>query len=108
MVEFYNALEEVILCITNSLEYQKCLTIKEKMGKNEELMSMIRKVKELQKKYVKSHYDENIKKELDDLESQLNEIPIYVVYLQNLEIVNEKIEYVKDSLNDYFYQLFNE
>lgn len=107
MEEFYKALEEVISCIMNSPEYQKCLAIKDKMDQNQELMEMIQKVKVLQKKYVRSNYDSSIKNELDQLEAQLNEIPIYVVYLQNLEIVNEKIDYVKDSLNDYFYQLMN-
>ena len=77
------------------------------MDQNQELMEMIQKVKVLQKKYVRSNYNSSIKDELDQLEAQLNEIPIYVVYLQNLEIVNEKIDYVKDSLNDYFYQLMN-
>lgn len=107
MEEFYKSLEEVISCITNSLEYQKCLEIKNKMNQNQELMALIQNVKVLQKKYVRSHYDSTIKDELDALEKQLNQIPIYVVYLQNLEIVNDKINYVKDSLNDYFYQLMN-
>ena len=39
---------------------------------------------------------------------ELFNIPIYKIYLDNLEVVNQKIDYVKDSLNDYFYKLFNE
>ena len=44
---------------------------------------------------------------IDKLNDELLEVPIYRIYLDNLSVVNEKIEYVKDSLNDYFYNLFN-
>ena len=108
MEEVYRSLEEVISCIKNSVEYQKCITLKDKMNDNEEVKDFILKLKKTQQKYVKSNYSDSIKQELDSYEKQLEEIPIYQIYLQNLEIVNEKIEYVKDCLNDYFYQLFNE
>ena len=107
MEELYKAIDEVIQCIVNSCEYQKCLMIKDRMSQNKELTNMIQKIKKLQKKYICSNYDVSIKKELDQLKDDLEQIPIYVIYLQNLEIVNQKIEYVKDSLNDYFYQLLN-
>ena len=64
--------------------------------------------KNLQKKYIRSGYDSSIKSELDKLNEELFNIPIYKIYLDNLEVVNQKLDYVKDSLNDYFYKLFNE
>lgn len=108
MENLYKALDEVILCITESKEYEMCISLKEKMKDNEEINKLVNKVKELQKKYVKSSYNEEIKKELDLINKRLEEIPIYHIYLSNLEKVNEKIDYVKDSLNDYFYKLLNE
>ena len=108
MEEVYNSLDQVISCIMNSKEYQKCILLKKKMNDNEELCSFIDKVKKTQKRYIQSNYSESIKNELDHYQRELEEIPIYQIYLQNLKIVNEKIEIVKDSLNDYFYQLFNE
>ena len=66
------------------------------------------KIKNLQKKYIRSGYDSSIKSELDKLNEELFNIPIYKIYLDNLEVVNQKLDYVKDSLNDYFYKLFNE
>ena len=101
------SLKEVIDCIKDSKEYKNCLLLKEKMNSNEEILKLIEKVKDYQKKYVKSNYDENIKVELEKLMKQLNDIPLYSIYIQNLELVNEKIDYVRDELNDYFYQLFN-
>ena len=107
MEELYKALEDVIKCIVESKEYQNCILIQNKMKDNIELNNYINKVKEYQKKYIRSGYDKDIKKKLDLINNKLNEIPLYVVYLQNLEIVNQKIELVKDSLNDYFEKLFN-
>ena len=106
MEDVIKALEEVVSCICNSKEYQNCISLKKQMDENDEVKELVEKVKKYQKKYVNTH-DKNIKLELDNLERQLNEIPLYTIYLQNLEIVNEKIDYVKDSLNEYFDQLLN-
>ena len=107
MEELDKSLEEVVLCIKNSKDYKECIKLKEKMKSNEELIKMIEDIKLLQKKYIKSNYDSNIKKELDNLEEILNSIPIYNMYIEKLNKVNELIDYVKDDLNDYFYNLLN-
>ena len=107
MENLYKKLDDVILCIKESIEYKNVIDIKKKMDSNEELKKKINDIKLLQKKYVKSNYDSSVKKDLDKLNDELLEVPIYRIYLDNLSIVNEKIEYVKDSLNDYFYNLFN-
>ncbi len=107
MEKLYKSLDEVITCIKESPEYKECLKIKEQMDSNEELVNLINKVKEFQKKYIRSNYDSNIKKELDESNRELNDIPIYNIYLQKLEEVNNMIDYVKDSLNIYFDELLN-
>ena len=107
MENLYKKLDDVILCIKESNEYKNVIDIKKKMDSNEELKKKIIDIKLLQKKYVKSNYDSSVKKDLDKLNDELLEVPIYRIYLDNLSVVNEKIEYVKDSLNDYFYNLFN-
>ena len=108
MEKLWSSLDEVISCIRNSFEYQKCLSLQKQMNENEEVKKLINKVKTLQKKYVRSGYSEDIKKELDQVESNLMSIPIYVVYMQNLSVVNEMIDYVRDSFNEYFDNLFQE
>lgn len=108
MEELYKALDEVINSITESDEYKTCIELKDRMSKNINITDKINKIKKLQKEYVKSNYDFNIKIKLDKLNNELISIPIYKIYMDNLEIVNEKIDYLKDSLNDYFYKLFNE
>ena len=108
MENVYSALNEVIECITNSSDYKKCISLKNKMSENEEITSLIKKIKDTQKKYVRSGYDSKIKVELDALEKELMNIPIYYVYSKSLEKVNQMIDYVKDELNDYFSTLLNQ
>ena len=107
MENVYSALNEVIECITDSSDYKKCISLKNKMSENEEITSLIKKIKDTQKKYVRSGYDSKFKEELDSLEEKLMNIPIYHVYSESLEKVNQMIDYVKDELNDYFSKLLN-
>lgn len=101
------AIDEIVNYIKNSSEYKNIFSIKKQMDTNDELNSLISSIKSIQKKYVRSEYDSKYKEELDKLNKQLNEIPIYVIYKNNLDIINQKINYIKDTLNDYFYHLFN-
>ena len=107
MESVYKALDQVVDCIKNSSEYQKCLSLKEQMSHNDEVMDLIQKVKETQKKYIRSNCSEKIKEELDSYQEQLMNIPIYHIYNDALEKVNEMIFYVKDTFNEYFNQILN-
>lgn len=108
MVKWLNrALDDVVSVITSSRDYHICIELQEKMKKNQNLMDLIDKLKEAQKRYVKSNYDKSIKGELDLLEEKLQQIPIYVSYMMHLEKVNDMLSYVEDDLNQFFYQLLN-
>ena len=100
------SLEELILYIQSTKEYQDCISIREKMDLNPEIKSLIEEIKKTQKKYIRSEYDKKIKEELDSLEKKLKDIPIYSVYLEKLEKVNDMISYVEDQLNTYFMNLY--
>ena len=102
------ALEEVITYIKESNDYKECIRLKSLMENNNEIKELVEKIKVLQKKYIRSCYDEDIKEELDSLEEKLYSIPIYDIYQRHLDEVNKMIGYVKDELNDYFYKLLNE
>ena len=71
------------------------------------MTELINEIKSLQKKYIRSNYDSDIKSVLDKKNSELLEIPIYVIYNEHLDRVNYMIDYVKNSLNDYFDKLLN-
>ncbi len=107
MVKYMNkALDDIVNCIKNSSEYLDCIEIKEKMNKNIEITSRVEKIKNLQKKYVRTQ-DSNFLDEIETIEKELNEIPLYVIYNQKLEVVNSKINYVCDETNNYFNNLLN-
>lgn len=100
-------LNEVVKVIKDSKEYKICIDLKKQMDDNEDINSLVKKIKTLQKKYIRTN-DKDIKLELDSLEKELNEIPIYHIYMENLSKVNDMINYVKDELNNYFDLLLNE
>ena len=108
MEKLNKELDELVDYIKNTDDYKKCIKLKKQMDENEEVKSLIKEIKLLQKKYIRSNYDNKIKTILDEKNKMLFEIPIYVMYNQHLESVNNMISYVKDSLNDYFYELLNE
>ena len=108
MENFVNKkLDEVINCIINSDDYKKCILLKEKMAKSEDITLLVDSIKKLQKQYVNTH-DEDKLLEVKKLEKELNVIPLYVSYMEHLERANQMINYVKDELNDYFYHLLND
>ncbi len=106
MEKLDKALDELVSTIEGTKEYQNCLSIRDKMRQDEEICSYIERIKKLQKKVVQSNYDDSCFKELNEVQKELEMIPIYQIYLQNLEEVNQMIEVMKDSLNEYFDHLF--
>lgn len=101
-----NILDDIVNIIKESREYTDCINIKEILKDNKEVNSKIKRIKLLQKKYLRTN-DIEVEKELKELEKELNNIPIYCIYNQKLEKVNQMISYVNDELNDYFYNLLN-
>ncbi len=100
-------IDDLVDYIKNTDDYKKCIKLKDQMKDNSELMSLIDEVKNLQKQYIKSNYDLLIKEELDKKNKELLEIPIYVLYNKYLNNVNYMIDYINNSLNNYFYELLN-
>ena len=93
--------------IENCPEYIKVLELKNKMEKSSSIRELVEEIKNTQKKYVKSGYDEKLGKQLKNLEKKLKEIPIYSEYFKNLEKINDMIFTIKEELNEYFYKKIN-
>lgn len=108
MVKLLNkAIDSLIEVIVSDYDYQMCLKLQEKMKHNMSLMDLIDKLKHMQKKYIKSGYNKDIKKDLDSLVDQLYQIPLYASYMMHLEKVNDMLSYIENELNQYFYELLN-
>lgn len=103
--ESRDTLEKIVQFIKSSDEYIKCREIKLKMQSDSELLTLISRVKSLQKKYIRSNYDREVKEELDGVMNNLNNNKTYVLYNYYLEKVNEMINLVRDELNQYFTEI---
>lgn len=101
------AVSEVVSSITESSEFKECIRLKEKMEESSEIKELVDAIKKLQKKYIRTQ-DNEVKKELDEKQERLNSIPLYDSYQKKLAEVNQKIEIIKDELNNYFYNVVNE
>ena len=93
--------------IENCPEYIKILELKSQMEKSSNIRKLIEEIKNTQKKYVRSGYDEKVGKQLKNLEKKLKKIPIYSEYNKNLEKIYHMIFTIKEELNDYFYKKMN-
>ena len=107
MEKLNNSIDELVEIIVTSSEYKTCIKLKEQMKSNEELLKLIDDVKNLQKKYIKSNYSEEIKQQLQVKEEELNQIQVYTMYNENLQVVNNMINIINDELNNYFYNKLN-
>lgn len=100
-------INDIVNCIINSYEYKRCLEIKEQMIQCGELNQLIKDIKRLQKKYIRTN-ENLIKQELDNKQKRLEQIPIYCEYNGYLNRVNEKLELIRETFNDYFDQKLNQ
>lgn len=104
-------IDEMISIIKSSDEYKKYMEISSKMEQDEEIMTLIREIKELQKKIVKeesfgndiSTLDEDINKKIKLLE----EYPIYLDYIYLQEDLNNTMQMIKESIEKYLYDVTN-
>ena len=102
------SLMDIIDHIKNSEEYIHCNKLKKEMEKDQELMNLLTKVKNLQKRYIRNNSDQTLKKELDQQLELLNNHKLYALYNYYLEKINVQIELIKTELNDYFNKIVNE
>lgn len=105
MESLLNKFDEIVSLIENSPKYCDYLDSKEKLKDNDEVMSLIGKIKKLQKEAVKKEYNK-IPFDEEDEEirlclSKLNEIPIYVDYINKQGQINEELMLIKEKLEKY-------
>lgn len=103
--ESLEILSSIISEIKESDEYKKVLLLKEEIDNDKDLVKLINDIKTLQKKYVNNKNDSDIKHELDMKNEELNKNSKFVEYNYYLDIVNKKIDLVRDKINDYFSNL---
>ena len=95
--------ERVIERIKKDTSYQNLLIVQREMRANQNVLSKIEQVKQLQQKYVKSKMqDEQIKHDLQKAKEELESIPLYQTYLECVSEVDSKLRTVESILNAFF------
>jgi len=97
--EILDKVDEIILTIKQSDDYQKYLLLKEKMNENSELKELIDEVRVLQKEIIHGKNKENVLKEkMIKLENN----PLYREYNNTLSEINNQLALIENAINNYF------
>lgn len=109
--DIVNKIDEIVVFIKDSKEYQDYLFLFNKLSKNDRCNSLIKQVKTLQKELVKKQFrgqDVNkLEEKINELVSELNTIPLYVEFVDKQQELNEIYQSIKVRLDNYFNDLFN-
>ncbi len=109
--KLHEKIDEMISIIQSSDEYKKYMEISSKMAQDEEIMTLIHEIKELQKKIVKEEsmgHDINlIEEDINKKIKLLEEYPIYLDYMYLQEDLNNTMQMIKESIEKYLYNITN-
>lgn len=109
--EVLKKVDELIVLIKESYDYQRYVQLSERMKNDKEIMTLIEEVKFLQKKIVNLEYrGEDTKKLESDIEErllQLDSYPIYQEYSYLTEDLNVLFQSIKNILEDYINKKIN-
>ena len=102
--EILRKVDEIIKEIEDSSDYKKYLLLKDKISNNKEVMSLIKKVKVLQKDVV---HNIDKKDELACTLEKLNNHPLYREYNNTLDELNNTFNIIENGINHYFFEKLN-
>lgn len=104
--EIDNNIDKIINYIKTSNSYINYLKCKEQLSKDTYITNVIKEIKDVQKKIVRTNNKE-LEIKLEELKEILNTNPVYLEYLENLDDVNNMINIFENRINKYFNDLFN-
>lgn len=98
--EIVNKTLELVKLIKEDDVYLDYVASCNRLESDKELLKDIRKIKSLQKKYVKSAYlDKDIENELTYLKNKLNDNLLYKDYLEKGRHLNSVLKMMEDGIN---------
>ncbi len=104
-------LEEILDLIKDSQDYQDYVFLKAKLAKNEKALKLIAEVKKLQKqvvrKEVKKEDTSQEEQEIEKLLESLNQIPLYLDFVETQQKLNEVYQMIDTKLDNYFQKIGN-
>ena len=106
--------EEIILKVkelTNKIKedklYQDYMKLRQELKKDESITQTIEEIKRLQRKYVKTNYqDKEVLEKINNLTNELEKIPLYAIYQQKEEELNNNLVFLVYHLFPYLVLAF--
>lgn len=103
---------ELINIIKDTKEYKNYVSLKDRLESNDDISSLVKEIKDLQKESVRleskgqdfSKVDLDIKQKL----VYLNNIPVYNDYIESLELLNDILVLVKNRFDKFIEELLLE
>lgn len=106
-----NEVNKLVDYIKETKDYQDYLFLSNKLKENDKALEYIDKIKKLQQEIVKKEVNgddiTSLDNEIKELLDKLNRIPLYIEYINKQKELNEEYQIIKNTLDDYFYELFN-
>jgi cell fate (sporulation/competence/biofilm development) regulator YmcA (YheA/YmcA/DUF963 family) len=97
--EILNKVDEIIKELEDSDDYKKYLKLKEEINNNKDLVLLINKVRQLNKDFTHNLVK---KDELDNVQNELNNHPLYREYLNTISLINNELSIIENTINNYF------
>lgn len=103
--------DEIVVTIQDSREYQDYQILKEKMNSNQHILKLIEEIKTKQKELVRKKYNHDdtkkLEEELYDLENELKIIPLYCDFLEKQIELNQVFVSIKDKIERFLDNIMN-
>ena len=103
--------DNLVNYIKTSDEYNDYLFLTKKLSNNKKAVEYIDQIKRLQKEIIKKEIKgddiTSLEKEINYLLDELNKIPLYIDFINKQKELNEIYQYIKNRLDEYFYNILN-
>ena len=102
--ELLKKLDELIELIKDTPNYKRYIELKDVMSKNNDIMTLIKKIKKTEQSIVKKEYNKEDTKDEEDilksLKEELNSFPVYLEYSYLQEDLNNDFQNIKKIIED--------
>ena len=104
--EIIEKTKELVKTIKEDNLYKEYMELRHELKSNKEINDKIEEVKRLQRKYVKGDYqDKEILDNINTLTKELESIPLYYIYSQKEEELNNNLLLIKEGLSKTFSEI---
>ena len=107
--EIIEKTKELVKTIKEDNLYKEYMELRHELKSNKKINNKIEEVKRLQRKYVKGNYqDKELLDNINTLTKELDSIPLYYIYSQKEEDLNNNLLLIKEGLSSSFHDIVKE